>query len=461
MLETATPLDSIRELIRTQSYERLRQELCEIHFSDVADMIIELPPEEEAVIFRVLPKEQAGAVFSYLPLDAQEELIHSLSGNVMLGIVDSMTPDDRVRLLEELPAEVTRRLLDALSPEELKSARLLLGYPENSAGRYMTPEYVTVKPEMTASQALEQIRRTGRGKETLNIVYIVDSAGKLVEDIRLGSLVLAEPNTPLMDIQDPPMISVKATDDREEVLRTFKKYDRVALPVTDDAGKMLGIITVDDVLHVAEARNTEEIQRMGGSETLDAPYPSVGIVTMVRKRGGWLSALFLGEMLTATAMSYFEAEIAKAVVLALFVPLIISSGGNSGSQASSLIIRALALRELRLRDWFRVFSREIFSGVLLGGLLGAIGFLRIVLWQHLHLTSYGPHYMLVAITVWASLIGVVTFGTLAGAMLPFILRRLGFDPATSSAPFVATLVDVTGLVIYFTVAFFIMRGTLL
>jgi magnesium transporter len=356
---------------------------------------------------------------------------------------------------------VTRRLLDSLSPEELKSARLLLGYPENSAGRYMTPEYVTVKPEMTAAQALEHIRRTGRGKETLNIVYIVDDAGKLVEDIRLGSLVLAEPNTPLLDIQDPPMIAVKALDDREEVLRTFKKYDRVALPVTDDAGKMLGIITIDDVLDVAEARNTEEIQKMGGSETLDAPYPSVGIITMVRKRGGWLSALFLGEMLTATAMSYFEAEIAKAVVLALFVPLIISSGGNSGSQASSLIIRALALRELRLRDWFRVFSREILSGVLLGALLGAIGFLRIVLWQRLHLTSYGPHFMLVAITVWASLIGVVTFGTLAGAMLPFILRRLGFDPATSSAPFVATLVDVTGLVIYFTVAFFIMRGTLL
>lgn len=461
MLQTATSLDSVRELIRTQNYDRLRQELSEIHFSDVADMIIELPPEEEAVIFRVLPKEQAGAVFSYLPLDAQEELIHSLASNVMLGIVDSMTPDDRVRLLEELPAEVTRRLLDSLSPEELKSARLLLGYPENSAGRYMTPEYVAVKPEMTAGQALEQIRRTGRGKETLNIVYIVDDAGKLVEDIRLGSLVLAEPDTPLMQIQDPPMISVKATDDRGEVLRTFKKYDRVALPVTDDGGRMLGIITVDDVLHVAEARNTEEMQRMGGSETLDAPYPSVGIWTMVRKRGGWLSALFLGEMLTATAMSFFEAEIAKAVVLALFVPLIISSGGNSGSQASSLIIRALALRELRLIDWFRVFSREILSGVLLGSLLGAIGFLRIVLWQHLHLTSYGPHYMLVAITVWVSLIGVVTFGTLAGAMLPFILRRLGFDPATSSAPFVATLVDVTGLVIYFTVAFFIMRGTLL
>ena len=444
-----------------QSYDRLREVLQDTHFSDVADMIIELPPEEEAVIFRVLPKEQASAVFSYLPLDAQEELIHSLGSSVMLGIIDSMTPDDRVRLFEELPAEVTRRLLESLSAEELRSARLLLGYPEDTAGRYMTPEYVTVNPEMTAAQALEHIRKTGRGKETLNIVYILDDQGKLVEDIRLGSLVLAEPATPIRDIPDPPLVCVKATDSREDVLSIFEKYDRVALPVTDDVGKMLGIITIDDVLDVAEQRNTEEMQRMGGSEALDAPYTRVSTWTLVRKRGGWLSALFLGEMLTATAMGFFEAEIAKAVVLALFVPLIISSGGNSGSQASSLIIRALALRELTLRDWYRVFSREILSGFLLGAMLGFIGFLRIELWQHLHFTNYGPHSMLVAITVWVSLIGVVMFGTLAGAMLPFILRKLGFDPATSSAPFVATLVDVTGLVIYFTVAFLIMRGTLL
>jgi len=436
MPQTVTALEAIRDLIHAQSYDRLREELSRTHFSDVADMIIELPPEEEAIIFRVLPKDHASAVFSYLPLDAQEELIRSLASNVMLGIIDGMAPDDRTRLLEELPAEVTRRMLESLSPEELKSARLLLGYPENSAGRYMTPEYVTVGPEMTAAQALEHIRKTGRGKETLNIVYILDEAG-------------------------PPLICVKATDDREEVLRTFEKYDRFALPVTDEAGKMLGIITIDDVLDVAEARNTEEMQKMGGSEALDAPYTQVSNWTLVRKRGGWLSALFLGEMLTATAMSYFEVEISKAVVLALFVPLIISSGGNSGSQASSLIIRALALRELRLRDWFRVFRRELFSGVLLGALLGAIGFVRIVMWERLHFTDYGPHYWLVAITVWISLIGVVTFGTLAGAMLPFILRRLGFDPATSSAPFVATLVDVTGLIIYFTVAMFILRGTIL
>jgi magnesium transporter len=372
-----------------------------------------------------------------------------------------MTPDDRTRLLEEMPAEVTRRLLATLSPEELKNVRFLLGYPEDAAGRYMTPRYVTIEPIMTAGQALEHIRKTGRGKETVNVVYIVDAKGRLVEDIRLSSLVLADPETKVLDIQDPPMVKILATDDREEVLKAFERYDRLALPVTDVDGHMLGIITVDDILDVAEQEATEDIQKLGGQAALDAPYLNVGVWSMVRKRAGWLSALFLGEMLTATAMSYFEGEIARAVVLALFVPLIISSGGNSGSQATSLIIRSLALRELRLRDWFHVFRRELISGLCLGALLGAIGFIRIVLWEKVHFTEYGKHYMLVAFTVWAALLGVVTFGTLAGSMLPFILRKLGFDPATSSAPFVATLVDVTGLVIYFTVALLILRGTLL
>jgi magnesium transporter len=379
----------------------------------------------------------------------------------MLQLVESMRPDDRTRLLEELPAEVTRKLLESLPHNAMVRARGLLGYPEDSAGRYMTPEYVSLHPQMTAADALQHIRQTGRGKETLNVLYIVDEHGRLLEDLRLGSLVLADPATKITDINDPPLVCVRATDDREEVLKTFEKYDRIALPVTDAEGNMLGIITVDDVLDVAEQEATEDIQKLGGNEALDAPYLHVGVWSLVRKRGGWLSVLFLGEMLTATAMGFFEGEIAKAVVLALFVPLVISSGGNSGSQAASLIIRSLALRELTLGDWFRVFRRELLSGVVLGSMLGSIGFLRIVLWQHLHFTSYGQHYLLVASTVWLSLIGVVLFGTLAGSMLPFLLRKLGFDPATSSAPFVATLVDVTGLVIYFTVAYLIMRGTLL
>ena len=461
MIEAVSVGDELRELIRQQNWNQLRDRLTDLHPSDVADLIIALPREEEGFVFRVLPRDEAGEVFSYLPPDHQEGLIESLSNEQDRNVLAEMNPDDRTRLLEEMPAEVTRRLLTALSPEDLKNARWLLGYPEDTAGRYMTPRYVTIQPEMTAAEALEHIRRTGRGKETVNVVYIVDQRGRLVEDIRLSSLVLAEPSTKVMDIDDPPLVKMNATDDREEVLKAFEKYDRLALPVTDADGHMLGIITVDDVLDVAEQEATEDIQKLGGMEALDAPYLQVNVLAMIKKRAGWLSALFLGEMLTATAMGYFEDEIAKAVVLALFVPLIISSGGNSGSQATSLIIRSLALRELRLRDWFRVFRREILSGLALGSLLGFIGFIRIVLWEKLGITEYGVHYMLVALTVWFSLIGVVLFGTLAGSMLPFILRKLGFDPATASAPFVATLVDVTGLCIYFTVALMILRGTLL
>ncbi|HYS54442.1 MAG TPA: magnesium transporter [Thermoanaerobaculia bacterium] len=461
MVDTVEVGNSLRELIQNRNWDALRGRIRDMNPSDVADLIIALPPEEEAFVFRVLPKDQAGEVFSYLPPDHQEELIAALSNEQVRGVLQAMPPDDRTRLLEEMPAEVTRRLLTTLSPDELKNTRWLLGYPEETAGRYMTPKYTTIDPKMGAAEALEHIRRTGRGMETINVVYIVDERGKLVEDIRLASLVLADPNTPVMEIQDPPMVSLFATDDREEVLKAFERYDRLALPVTDADRHMLGIITVDDILDVAEQEATEDMQKLGGMEALDAPYLNVDVFSMIRKRAGWLSALFLGEMLTATAMTYFEGEIAHAVVLALFVPLIISSGGNSGSQATSLIIRSLALRELKLRDWYKVFRRELLSGVALGALLGAIGFVRIFLWERLHFTDYGKHYMLVAFTVWAALIGVVTFGTLAGSMLPFILRKLGFDPATSSAPFVATLVDVTGLCIYFTVALVILRGTLL
>lgn len=453
--------DTLRDMLRAQRWQDLREALRELHPSDVSDLIIALPPEEEALIFRILPREQASEVFSYLPPDHQQGLIESLTNEQVRSVVQEMRPDDRTRLFEEMPAEVTRRVLTTLAPEDLRNARALLGYPEETAGRYMSPKYVSISPTMTAGEALDHIRHTGRDKETLYVVYIIDDKGVLIEDVRLGSLVLADPATKVVDIDDPPLTRVTATDDREEVLKAFEKYDRVALPVTDADGHMLGVITVDDVLDVAEQEATEDIQKLGGMEALDAPYLSVGVWAMIRKRAGWLSALFLGEMLTATAMSYFEGEIAHAVVLALFVPLIISSGGNSGSQATSLIIRSLALRELRLRDWFRVFRREVVSGLALGTLLGAIGFFRIVLWEHLHFTEYGQHYMLVALTVWFALIGVVMFGTLAGSMLPFLLRKLGFDPATSSAPFVATLVDVTGLCIYFTVALLILRGTLL
>jgi magnesium transporter len=448
-------------LIEQQRWEEIRARLEETHFSDIAEMLTELPRKERAIVFRLVGREHAAEVFGYLPPSEQSELIHSLSADEVKRVLDQMRPDDRTKFFGEMPAEVTRKLIEELSPEELQESRELLGYPADSVGRYMTPHYAAIAPDMTASEAIEHIRKVGRQSETLNVVYILDATGKLLEDIRLGSLVMADPQGKVADIADPALVSLHAMDDRETALGLFEKYDRVALPVTDAQGNMLGIVTVDDMLDVAQSEATEDIQKLGGSEALDAPYTQVGLWDMIRKRGGWLSALFLGEMLTATAMTFFEGEIAKAVVLALFVPLIISSGGNSGSQAASLIIRALALRELKLRDWFGVFRRELISGLALGFMLGVIGFFRIVLWQHLHLTNYGQHYLLLAGTVWASLIGVVMFGTLAGSMLPFILRRLGFDPAASSAPFVATLVDVTGLCIYFSVALLILRGTLL
>ena len=451
----------LQQLIRDKQWDVLREVLSEFDPSDIAEILVHVPDEDDVAIFRLLPRELAGRVFAYLPLDHQEGLIRSLSHEQMRQVLSEMTPDDQARLLEELPASVTRRLLETLSPEELQAARSLLGYPPETAGRYMTPQYVALRADMTAREALEHVRRTGRGKETLNILYVLDAQGKLLKELRLGSLVLADPGIQVAVIEDRPLVSVPATMDREQVLRAFEKYDRTALPVVDRDGNMLGIITADDMLDVAEREASEDIQKIGGMEALDAPYLDVSYLQMVWKRGGWLSALFLGEMLTATAMTHFEDEIARAVVLAMFVPLIISSGGNSGSQAATLIVRALALTELRLRDWWRVFVREMRSGVTLGAWLGLIGFVRIWLWQRLGFYNYGQHYLKVALTVWLSLIGVVTFGSLSGSMLPFILRRLGLDPATSSAPFVATLVDVTGLVIYFTVALVILRGTLL
>lgn len=450
----------LEEIIQRKAWDELREALSELDPPDVAEVLIDLPAEEEGVIFRVLPRERAAAVFSYLPLDRQEELIHSFSNEQVRGILDQMTPDDRTRLLEEVPAEVTRRLLETLSPEELRHARALLGYPEGTAGRYMTPEYVALPLDISAREALDQIRRVGRGKETLNVLFLVDQQGKLVKDLRLGTLVLASPDQKLLEIEDRSLISVVATADREEVLKSFEKYDRIALPVTDAAGHMLGIITVDDMLDVAEEEATEDIHKMGGVVALDEPYTSTPIWQMFQKRGVWLSVLFIGQLLTATVMERFETSLTSMFVLMAFVPLIISSGGNSGSQATSLIIRAMAVGEVALKDWWHVLRREFACALCLGLWLGVLGLLRVHLWQWLGWGDYSPQYFYVAMTIGVALVGVVLWGSLVGSMLPFVLRRLGLDPATSSAPFVATLVDVTGLVIYFAAAIAILRSHL-
>lgn len=454
------------ELISKKDWESLRIAFEDVDPADIAEVLEDLPAEDSGLIFRILPRDVAGVAFEYLPLDQQTEIVQTLGSEQLTAVLNEMAPDDRTRLFEELPAEVTKRALEQLKPEELKMARALLGYPEDSAGRYMTPEYLALKPSMTARQGLDFVRTHGRGRETLNILYVVDDKGILLADVRLADLVMAEPEMPVGEIPKRNLVSLQATAGREEILAVFEKYDRVALPVTDSRGALVGIITADDVLDVAEEEATEDMQKLGGVEALEAPYMDVGAFEMLKKRGGWLSVLLIGEMLTTTAMGYFEHEIERAVILALFVPLIISSGGNSGSQATSLIIRALAVREIDTGDWWKVLLRELRSGAMLGLMLGVIGFVRIVLWEWLHdvgviHTGYGEHYVLIGLTVGFSLVGVVLFGSVIGSMLPFILRRFGFDPATASAPFVATLVDVTGIVIYFTAASLLLSGTLL
>jgi magnesium transporter len=362
--------------------------------------------------------------------------------------------------LEELPAAATRQLLALLTPAERAVAMTLLGYPEGSIGRLMTPHYVAIREDWTVREVLDYVRSHGQDSETLNVLYIVDDEGRLIDDIRIRELLLTPLDSRVHDLMDRRFVSLKATDDQRTAVATFRQHDRSALPVTDTAGMLIGIVTIDDVLDVAEAAATEEIQRIGGSEALEEPYMEIAFGRMLRKRAGWLTALFIGELLTATAMGFFEAEISRAVVLALFVPLIISSGGYSGSRASTLVIRALALGEVTLVDWWRVMRREVLTGLSLGAILGSVGFLRVAAWSAFS-DAYGPHGLLVAVTVAVALIGIVLWGTVVGSLLPFLLRRLGFDPATSSAPFVATLVDVTGLVIYFSVAMVTLRGTLL
>ena len=438
----------------------IRASLTALTPADSAELIEDFEPAEQAALFRLLPMQLATEFFEYLPVEAQEELIHAMGNEQAAGILDAMSPDDRTALLEELPTAVCARLVESLSPRERAVALRLLDYPENSIGRMMTSEYLTLRDEWNAREVLDHIRSHGRDRETLNVLYVVDALGKLVDEVRIREILLAPLEAKVKDLRNDVLISLTATDDQESAVSAFRKYDRTVLPVVDGHGGLVGIVTVDDILDVVEEEATEDIQKLGGMEQLDEPYMDISLARLVKKRATWLVVLFVGEMLTATAMGHFQDDISKAVILAVFVPLIISSGGNSGSQAATLIIRAMAIGEVGLRDWWKVMRREIFSGLVLGLILAVIGILRIVVWS-VFSDVYGPHWLLLAMTVGISLIGVVLWGTLSGSMLPFLLKRLGLDPATSSAPFVATLVDVTGLIIYFAVAGVVLRGTLL
>ena len=456
-------LPELKELIRQRDFAQLREILSGFHAPDLAELLGDLEPADTAILLRILPKELAAEVFEYMPLGTQEVLLHALGDADVAKILNELEADDRTALLEELPAKVTQKLLDLLTPAERKVASQLLGYPKGSVGRRMTPDYLAIDHAWTVAQVLAHLRQAGRsrGLMVLNQLYAVDSGGRLLDWVRLQKVVTAEPEQPVAELFEGIDLSLRATEDQESAVGKFQKYDVTVLPVTDTKGLLLGVVTVDDVLDVAEKESTEDIQKLGGMEALDGPYLEIGLLSMVKKRAGWLAVLFLGEMLTATAMGHFEDEISKAVVLSVFLPLIISSGGNSGSQATSLIIRSLAVGDVALRDWWRVLRREVVAGLMLGGVLAALGFSRIWVWQLVGFQDYGAHHGLIAATVACSLVGVILFGSLSGAMLPFLLRAFRLDPAVASAPLVATLVDVTGLVIYFSIAFQFLRGTLL
>ncbi len=455
-----TLIEQVELLIDTEDYNALYDMLEELNISDVKELIDELP-EYGPRFIEMLPISRSVHVFRILDFPVQERIIKKLSGAKISELINELPPDDRTSFFSELHGDVVKKMIILLPAEDRKEALALLGYNENSVGRLMTPDYVAVKKHWNVAQVLQHIRRYGVNSETIDVIYVIGDKGELLDDLRIRKVLLAAPETMVSDLTDDRLIALNANDPQEEAIEMFRMNNRVALPVTDDQNILLGIVTVDDILWLAKEEYTEDIQKIGGTEALDEPYLDTSIFNLVKKRVGWLAILMIGEMLTATAMGFFEDQIHKATVLALFIPLIISCGGNSGSQASTLIIQAMALGEVTLRDWWRVMRREIISGFLLGVCLGLVGFLRIFVWHMIAPNVYGEHWLMIAGTISISLVFVVLWGSLTGSMLPIILKKLGADPATSSAPFVATLVDVTGLLIYFSFAVLFMRGVLL
>lgn len=458
-MENEALLERFEQLAHEQNFPELKELLDDQLITDIAELIYEVP-DQATLIINHLTLGRAAAAFRILEFPTQEDIIRDLPAHKIAELLNELPPDDRTAFLEELPSQAVTELIKLLNPEERKITLALLGYPENSVGRIMTPDYIAAKSHWTVAQVLNHIRMYGRDSETIDVIYIIDKEGKLQDDFRIREFLLVSPETKVESLMDHRFVSLHVNDEEEEAVQVFRLENRVALPVLDDAGVMLGIVTIDDMLWILNEEHTEDIQKIGGTEALDEPYLDMPLMRLIKKRVGWLIILFIGEMLTASVMAYFEDEIAKAVVLAMFIPLIISSGGNSGSQASTLIIQAMALGELTIKDWWRVMRREILSGVMLGSVLGLIGFIRILVWNSIFHT-YGDHTVLIGLTLGVSLIGVVLWGTLSGSMLPLILKRAGADPASSSAPFVATLVDVTGLLIYFSVAYIFLKGILL
>ena len=464
-METPSINEQFEELVSAEDRQPLYDFVNHLNISDVAELIYEYEDYATEIISG-MPVHRAASVFKILDIGEQKQVIRELSSHKTAELLNELPADDRTDFLEELPKAAIRDLIKLLNHDERKITLSMLGYPEDSVGRLMTPDYVYVYRNNTVEEVFNTIRKVAKNSETIDVIYVINEAGELLDDLRIRDLILASPGKRMDEIIDGRIVALNVHDDQEHASEIFKMNNRVALPVTDDNNMLLGIVTIDDMLWVAKEEYSEDMQKIGGTEALNEPYLDIAFFKLIKKRAGWLIVLFLSEMLTATAMAYFSGEIEKAVVLSIFVPLIMSSGGNSGSQASTLIIQAMAVGEVALADWWRVIRREVLSGFTLGTILGIIGFLRISLWHFLMSHGiikdlYGPHWLLIAFTIGFSLIGVVLWGTLSGSMLPIILKKLGADPAASSAPFVATLVDVTGLVIYFSVAYLFLRGVLL
>lgn len=454
-----TLIEQAELLIEANNTDALLALLEELNISEVKDLIDELP-EYGARFIELLPISRSVHVFRILDFPVQERIIKKLSGLRISELINELPPDDRTSFFSELHGDVVKKLIILLPAEDRKEALALLGYKEDSVGRLMTPDYVAVKQHWNVARVLDHIRRYGTNSETIDVIYVIDDRGVLLDDLRIRKVLLATPDTLVSELTDDRLIALNAYDPQETAIEMFRMNNRVALPVVDSDNILLGIVTVDDILWVAKEEYTEDMQRVGGVEALDEPYLDISLFKLYKKRVVWLMILFMGELLTITAMSSFEEQIAKVVILATFIPLIISSGGNSGSQAATLIIQAMALGEVHIKDWFNVMRREIQSGILLGFTLFIMSFGIMFMW-HLITPTFGEHFIRIALVVSSSLIGVVLWGTLMGSMLPLLLKRLGADPAASSTPFVATLVDVTGLLIYFSCAMLLLKGVLL
>lgn len=449
------------ELIEAKDWVALKDILNDVPAVDVAELLEELDAEVSIVIFRLLKKQKAADVFTYLSSTKGLELLNLFTAQQLSEVMSNLEPDERVALMEELPGHLTQRVMNSMKPEDRKQSQKLLGYPEESVGRLMTPRYVKVKKDWTIQRAMEHIRKFGHSAETVNVIYVVDSSEHLIDDLRLNQLILADPEAPISSLMDESFEALSAFDDQEDAVKMLSKYDRVAMPVVDSDGILVGIVTVDDVIDVAEEETTEDMQLMAGMDALDDYYSQTSVFEMVKKRIGWLAFLFVGQLFTTTAMGAYESVIANAVFLSLFIPMIISSGGNSGSQAATLIIRALSTDDIDMSQWGKVLVRELLSGLMLGGIMAIIGFFVIVGWGYLVSDAFTQELVLSAMVVGLSLIGVVLWGNLSGSMLPFALSKLGLDPAVTSAPFVSTLSDVMGIIIYFSIAIALLEGIVL